>query len=182
MKFQKSIKNRRFFITHFLSKKLTLKSLLNLHFNGFGAISPLRGCRSCFSVHFGPGDVQKAPTATCFKPILMFFTIFLRWRVAAGAFFWPKLAFLWEKPFSSSWRLAAGAFFFAPKYCFLGKKTIFLQLAACRRRLFLAQNEFFDQNHFPPAGPLPQALFFSVKNNILGEKSNFLGSKHVFLV
>ena len=26
-------------------------------------------------------------------------------------------------------------------------------------------NGFGAQNHFPPAGPLPQALFFLVKNN-----------------
>ena len=57
-------------------KKITLKSFLNLYFKGFGAISPLRGCRSRFSVHFGIGDVQKAPTATRFKPILVFFAIF----------------------------------------------------------------------------------------------------------
>ena len=38
-------------------------------------------------MHFGIGEVPKAPTATRFKPILMFFTIFLGWPIAAGAFF-----------------------------------------------------------------------------------------------
>ena len=66
--------NKRFF-PFFFENFLTPKSLLNLHFNGFGAISPLRGCRSCFSVHFGIGDVQKAPTGSRFKPILTFFLI-----------------------------------------------------------------------------------------------------------
>ena len=92
-------------------KNLTLKSFLSLHFKGFGAISPLRGCRSCFSVHFGIGDVQKAPTATRFKPILMFFTIFLGWRLAAGAFFFvPKIACSRKKTIFLGWRLAAGVF------------------------------------------------------------------------
>ena len=61
-----------------MAKKCEKKSLLNPHFKGFGAISPLRGCRSCFSVHFGIGDVQKAPTGSRFKPILTFFSILAR--------------------------------------------------------------------------------------------------------
>ena len=73
-------KNKRFFC-FFFEFFLTMKSFLNPHFNGFGAISRLRGCRSCFSVHFGPGDVPKAPTGTRFKPILMFFAIFFGPRV-----------------------------------------------------------------------------------------------------
>ena len=159
------------FLNFFWKKKLTIKSFLNPHFNGFGAISRLRGCRSCFSVHFGPGDVPKAPTGTRFKPILTFFTIFLRWRVAAGAFFWPKIAFLWEKNiflqlaacrrrfffgkkwpklFSSNWRLAAGAFFSA-KIAFLKEKDNFFRLAACRRRLFFGQKwRFWKKMTFSP--------------------------------
>ena len=50
-------------------------------------------------MHFGIGDVQKAPTATRFKPILTFFTIFLGWRVAAGVFFCKKKHFIGQGPF-----------------------------------------------------------------------------------
>ena len=48
-------------------------------------------------MHFGIGDVPKAPTATRFKPILTLFTILLGWRLAAGAFFLTKNEILWEK-------------------------------------------------------------------------------------
>ena len=63
-----------------------------------------------------------------FGDFIMFFTIFLGWRLAAGAFFWAKN----------------------------------------------------DQNHFPPAGLLPQAPFFLVKNKILGEKKCFWFKKIIF--
>ena len=191
-------------------------TLLNPHFTGFGAISPLRGGRSRFSVHFGPGDIPIALTGTRFKPILMFFAFFFMffafffmffaffftrrrlflaqksvslgkdhfpppgglpqapffdqnfdqffllrlaycrrrfffrknsvsmgkrpfssaWRLAAGAFFWPKF---WPFFFSSGWPIAAGAFF-CVKIVFLGEK-----------------------DHFPPPGGLPQAPFFAKK-------------------
>ena len=54
------------------------KSLLNLHFKGFGTITPSDSNRALKTVHFGIGDVQKAPTATRFNPILAFFSILAR--------------------------------------------------------------------------------------------------------
>ena len=73
--------------------------------------------------------------------------------------------------FPSNWRLAAGAFF-CSKIMFLGEKDNFPRPAACRRRLFLPKN---DQNHFPPAGLLPQApfFFFLTKIAFLWEKYHF---------
>ena len=89
-------KNWRFFLKIF-EKMLIPKSLLNPHFKGFGAITPSRGCRSSFSVHFGIGDVQKAPTGSRFKPIFMFFAIFFDRRLPFFDHFWPFLAFLQQK-------------------------------------------------------------------------------------
>ena len=67
---------------------MTLKSVLNLHFKGFGAITRSDSCRSCFSDHFGRVAVRFRPMDDHFVTILVFFAIFVGRRVP---FFGPSL-------------------------------------------------------------------------------------------
>ena len=62
-------------------KIVAIKSLLKLHFKGFGAISRPRACRILKTVHFGIGDVPKCPTDDRFMKIFVFFAIFVGRRV-----------------------------------------------------------------------------------------------------
>ena len=87
--------NRRKFSKN-AEKQKSSKSFLNLHFKGFGAISRSRACRALKTVHFGIGEVPKAPTDDRFLKV---FPVFCNFSRPAGAFFWSFLAFL--KPMAS---------------------------------------------------------------------------------
>ena len=61
-------------------KFAAIKSLLNPHFKGFGAITRSGFCWSCFSDHFGMVDVPFRPMNDHFVTIFVFFAIFLGGR------------------------------------------------------------------------------------------------------
>ena len=63
-------------IAKILVKIAAIKSLLNPHFNGFGAITRSGFCWSCFSDHFGMVDVPFRPMDDHFVTILVFFCRF----------------------------------------------------------------------------------------------------------
>ena len=65
----------------FFEKFAAIKSLLNPHFKGFGAITRSGFCWSCFSDHFGMVDVPFRPMNDHFVTILVFFAIFVGRRV-----------------------------------------------------------------------------------------------------
>ena len=68
-------------IAKIFEKFAAIKSLLNPHFKGFGAITRSDSCRSCFSDHFGRVDVPFRPMDDHFVTILVFFAIFVGRRV-----------------------------------------------------------------------------------------------------
>ena len=81
-----------------MRKKSIEKSLLNLHFKGFGAISRSDSNRALQTVHFGIGEVPKCPTDNRFMKILLFFAIlvtffvfFCKKRISSCRSRWNKL-------------------------------------------------------------------------------------------
>ena len=62
-------------ITKIFEKFAAIKSLLNPHFKGFGAITRSGFCWSCFSDHFGMVDVPFRPMDDHFVTILVFFAV-----------------------------------------------------------------------------------------------------------
>ena len=63
------------FFLKIFEKFVAIKSLLNLHFKGFGAITRSGFCWSCFSDHFGMVDVPFRPMDDHFVTILVFFAV-----------------------------------------------------------------------------------------------------------
>ena len=72
-------------------KQRSTKSLLNLHFKGFGVITRSDSNRALKTVHFGIGEVPKCPTDDRFMEIWAFLAIFHGWR---APFFCQKWQFL----------------------------------------------------------------------------------------
>ena len=68
-------------IAKIFEKFAAIKSLLNPHFKGFGAITRSGFCWSCFSDHFGMVDVPFRPMNDHFVTILVFFAVFVGRRV-----------------------------------------------------------------------------------------------------
>ena len=68
-------------IAKIFEKFAAIKSLLNPHFKGFGAITRSGFCWSCFSDHFGMVDVPFRPMDDHFVTILVFFAVFVGRRV-----------------------------------------------------------------------------------------------------
>ena len=75
-------------IAEIFEKIAAIKSLLNLHFKGFGAITRSDSCRSCFSVHFRLGIIAKCWIDDHFVKILMFFPVFSVKKVGILDLFW----------------------------------------------------------------------------------------------
>ena len=116
---------------------MAIKSLLNLHFKGFGAITRSDSCRSCFSDHFGRVDVPFRPTDDHFVTILVFFAVFSAKKVGILDLFWlaacrrrfflgPNSVSPGKGPFSSAGGLPQAPFFLAKNNVF-GGKMMFLR-------------------------------------------------------
>ena len=114
-------------------KFVAIKSLLNPHFKGFGAITRSDSCRSCFSDHFGRVAIRFRPMNDHFVTILVFFAVFsvkkvgifdLFWLAACRRrfFFGPNSVSPGKGPFSSAGGLPQ-ALFFAKNGGFGGKMT-----------------------------------------------------------
>ena len=88
----------RFFLKIF-EKIVAIKSLLNPHFKGFGAITRSDSCRSCFSDHFGMVDVPFRPMDDHFVTILVFVAVLVTFFVTFfGNFSCKKADFLQQIP------------------------------------------------------------------------------------
>ena len=147
-----------------MRKKSIEKSLLKLHFKGFGAITRSDSCRVLKTVHFGIGDISKCWMDDHFVKILVFFTIWSTNGSLLGVhqwFLWVNQWFLWVNQWFPCWR--------APMAPLLGRtKTIFLRLEACRRRFFLPKIAFLGEKHHFPRLAACRRRFFMVKNDHFG--------------
>ena len=124
-------------IAKIFEKFAAIKSLLNPHFNGFGAITRSGFCWSCFSDHFGRVDVRFRPMDDHFVTILMFFAVFSAKKIGILDNFWlaacrrrfffgPNSVSLGKGPFSSAGGLPQ-ALFFGQKWrfwCFLPVSSV----------------------------------------------------------
>ena len=137
-----------------MPKKSIKKCLLNLHCKGLGAITRSDSCRVLKTVHFGIGDISKCWMDDHFVKIFVFFTIWSTNGSLLGVhqwFLWVNQWFLWVNQWFPCWGEPM-----APLFGWTGGSLV---------------GE--DQNHFPPAGGLPQALFF-------GQKLRFRWKNDVF--
>ena len=109
-------------IAKIFEKFAAIKSLLNPHFKGFGAITRSDSCRSCFSVHFRLGIIAKCWMDDHFVKIFMFFAVFSAKKIGILDFFWlaacrrrfffcPNSVSPGKGPFSSAGGLPQALFF-----------------------------------------------------------------------